>query len=326
MNSAVICADNGIRESANENLSVCPLCCCTNSIALLMAPDRFHLRKEKYSLLRCLSCGAVWQATPPRPEDMQYHYTPAYHHAIVAAGEGAAHARWKSQVKLISRLKSGGSILDIGCSSGAFLSAMRGPAWELHGIEMEPATAERARASTSAEVFVGDVMAAPYPPNRFDVITCFDVLEHVYDPRQFLTKVQTWLKPDGILYLTTPNIDAWEARLLGSYWFGLEQPRHLTLFSPHSLRVLMTDVGLTQVIVRTPAASYIERSVRYIGADLAQKLGFQPTPQATPKPVSLPWKIFRKGIRIAVVAPIAHISSLAQAGPVMEAVFRRTIV
>jgi|SRR5579871_61586 len=323
MDNVLSIPDGEIRECADARLTLCPLCGCEDSITLLMAPDRFHLRKDMYWLLRCLSCRAVWQVMPLVPEEMEYHYTQEYHEAIVAAGEGSASARWKSQVKLISRFKTGGAILDVGCSSGAFLSTMKSSAWQLHGIEMEVATAERARANTSAEIFVGDVMAAPYRPNSFDVITCFDVLEHAYHPRRFLTKIHEWLKPDGILYLLTPNIESWEARLFGTYWFGLELPRHLFLFSPRSLRGLMTDIGLEEVMIRTPRASYIERSIRYVGADVLEKLGFCPTPQASPKPVSLPLRIVRKGIRLAVLAPIAQISSLAQAGPSLEAVFRK---
>ncbi len=77
---------------------------------------------------------------------------------------------------------------------------------------MEESTAERARATTGADVFVGDVVAAPFLRESFDVITCFDVLEHVYSPREFLAKVLEWLKPGGIFYAMMPNIDSWEAR------------------------------------------------------------------------------------------------------------------
>jgi 2-polyprenyl-3-methyl-5-hydroxy-6-metoxy-1,4-benzoquinol methylase len=102
---------------------------------------------------------------------------------------------------------------------------------------MEASTAEKARARTGASVFVGDAVAAPYLPNTFDVITSFDLLEHVYSPREFLTKVFEWLKPGGIYYAMMPNIASWEARLFRTYWRA-ELPRHLFHFSPDSLRYL----------------------------------------------------------------------------------------
>jgi SAM-dependent methyltransferase len=262
--------------------------------------------------------------SPPKPEEMWKHYTKDYHRAIVNAGEGSAASRWKNQVKLISRHKpSGGAILDMGCSSGGFLGTMKSSAWKLYGIEMEESTAERARATTGAEVFVGDAIGAPFGPASFDVITCFDVLEHVYSPRQFLTKVLQWLKPGGIFYAMMPNIASWEAKVLGTHWFGLELPRHLSHFSPHSLRYLMTELGFEEVSVKTPAVSYIERSAGYVGSTLMEKLGIAPTPQANPKPLSLASKAIRKGVRQVVIKPIAQLASLANAGPCLEVVFRK---
>jgi SAM-dependent methyltransferase len=301
----------------------CPTCGAAKVSDLLAAPDRFHGRKEIYQLRRCSSCRGVWLIDPPTPQEMGRHYTQDYHKAIVAAGEGSAASRWKNQVKLISRYKSGGTILDIGCSSGGFLSTMKGPAWKLFGIEMEESTAERARRTTGAEVFVGDAVQAPFLPESFDVITGFDVLEHVYSPRKFLTKVREWLKPGGIFYSLMPNIASWEARVFASHWYGLELPRHLSHFSPTSLRYLMSEVGFEEVEVKTPGISYIERSVGYVGCTLLEKIGVSPTPQSTPKRRSFPVKAIRKALRVTVVAPIAQIASLAGAGPSMEVVFRK---
>jgi SAM-dependent methyltransferase len=301
----------------------CRICGGGQLVDLLAAPDRFHLRKQMYRLVRCHSCGGVWLASAPQPEEMGRHYTEDYHKAIVTAGEGSATRRWKDQVKLISHYKPGGAILDLGCSSGGFLSTMRGSAWELYGIEMEESTAERARATTGAEVFVGDAVEASFLPASFDVVTCFDVLEHVYSPRQVLTKVLEWLKPGGIFYAMMPNIDSWEARLFGTHWFGLELPRHLSHFSPRSLRYLMTELGFEEVCVKTPPVSYMERSAGYVCSSLLEKLGFSPTPQAKPQLASLPLKVVRKGLRAFVAAPFARLASFAGAGPSLEVVFRK---
>ena len=309
--------------ATSDQAVVCPICGGRKAALLLEAPDHFHLRTEKYSLVRCASCSAVWQINPPQPAEMGKHYTEEYHRAIVTAGEGSAAERWKPQVELISSMKKGGAILDLGCSSGGFLSTMRGPAWELYGIEMEESTADKARANTGAKVFVGDAVLAPYAPNSFDVITCFDVLEHVYSPRQFLTKVKEWLKPGGIYYAMMPNIGSWEARVFGTRWFGLEMPRHLFHFSRRSLRYLLNDLGFEEVVVKTPAISYIERSAGYVASGVMEKMGFTPTAQATPQPLGFPEKVVRKGFRVAAIRPFAHVASWADAGPSLEVVFRK---
>lgn len=304
--------------------STCPICGSTRVTPRLSAPDRFHLRKEIYHLNCCSLCGGVWLSCPPSFTQMPLHYTEDYHKAIVSAGEGAAASRWRDQVKLISRHKRGGAILDIGCSSGGFLSTMNRKNWQLYGIEMEESTAERARATTGADVFVGDAVDAPFLPSSFDVITSFDVLEHVYNPRRFLSKVLHWLKPGGIYYAMMPNIASWEARVFGTHWYGLELPRHLFHFSPQSLRYLMNEIGFSEVSVVTPAVSYVERSCGYVCSSLLEAIDVTPTPQATPKPVRLPWKVVRKGIRLGMIRPLAHIASMAGAGPSMEVVFRKS--
>src|SRR5256885_9712458 len=146
----------------------------------------------------------------------------------------------KMQRARIFQFKQGGAILDIGCSSGGFLSTMNNGAWQLYGVEIEPSTAERARALSGAKVWVGDVLEAKFAPERFDVITCFDLLEHIYTPRQFRAQVGKWLKPGGIFYTVLPNIDSWEGRTFRTFWYGLELPRHLFHFSPRSLRYLFS--------------------------------------------------------------------------------------
>jgi|SRR5579872_2247765 len=311
----------GSAESPEATAVRCPICGSVRTGELLEAPDRFHLHTQMYRLACCSECATVWLPNPPAPEAIGAHYTEDYHRAIVAAGEGAAASRWKDQVKLIRQYKTGGALLDIGCSSGGFLSNMKSGAWQLCGIEMEASTAARARATTGAEVFVGDAVEAPFPAASFDVITCFDVLEHVYNPREFLTKVLHWLKPGGIFYAMMPNIASWEARAFGDHWFGLELPRHLFHFSPKSLRCLMGDIGFSEVLVKTPAISYIERSSGYVCATTLSRLGFSVTPQAKRRQASLPWKVVRKGLRLGVIAPLAQIASLAGCGPCMEVVF-----
>jgi 2-polyprenyl-3-methyl-5-hydroxy-6-metoxy-1,4-benzoquinol methylase len=313
---------NAQREPAKAVLQ-CPLCGGSEISEFLSAPDRFHLRAQKYRLTRCNHCTCVWLVSPPLPEEMSHHYSEDYHNAIVKAGETSAATRWERQRDMISRFKKGGAILDIGCSSGGFLSTLNTAKWKLHGIEIAPETAEKARLATGAEVFIGEATEAPFLPNSFDVITCFDVLEHVYDPRQFLSKVQEWLKPGGIYYVMLPNIDSWESRMFGSYWYGLELPRHLFHFSPKSLSNVMNSLGFREVNLLTPRTCYVERSVNYAGAEIASKFGFEPTSQAQAKERSIAWRAIRKVLRLSFIFPFSQVASWAGAGGSMEAVFAK---
>ncbi len=328
MQAAVI-EDRAIDESCDPGKTqvapACPLCGKIQVSGFLRAPDRFHWRQDVYTLRRCSSCSCVWLDNPPRPEEMGIHYDEDYHRAITTAGEQFADRRWQRQRNAIGRHKQGGTILDVGCSSGAFLSTMNKASWKFYGIEMEEATAARARAKTGAEIFVGDAVRAPFSAGSFDVVTAFDLLEHVYDPREFLAKVLEWLKPGGIFHAVLPNIDSWEARLFGSYWYGLELPRHLFHFSPRSLRQLMAVVGFEEVSVVTPRISYIETSAAYVHSRMIERMGFSPTPQAKPRPRTLVRRAVRKGINLVSIAPFAQVASWAGAGPSMEVIFRKPL-
>ena len=304
--------------------AVCPLCGDHEVADFLTAPDRFHWRTARHRLAHCSACSYVWLVDPPKPEEMPYHYDEDYHRTIAAGGETSASNRWMRQRQKILSLKQSGSILDIGCSSGGFLGTMKGSSWKLYGIEMEETTASNARAATGAHVFVGDAMAAPFTACTFDVITCFDVLEHVYQPREFLSKVLDWLKPGGIVYFVLPNIESWEAKIFGTYWYGLELPRHISHFSPRSLRQAMNVLGFKEMVIKTPGTSYIERSVDYVRSGILQRLGFSPTAMANAKQRGVSWRCIRKILRVAVIQPFGRVASLANAGGSIEAVFTKS--
>jgi SAM-dependent methyltransferase len=251
---------------------------------------------------------------------MAFHYGVDYYKSVAAAGETSAARRWSKQRELISRFKQSGDILDIGCSSGGFLSTLKSSAWRLHGIEIAPNVAERARLNTGAEIFVGDALNAPFGRESFDVVTCFDVLEHVYEPKRFLELVLKWLKPGGIFYTTLPNIDSWEARIFGSFWYALELPRHLFHFSPHSLDLVLGSVGFKRAHVRT-RASYLESSTGYVYGEILQRLGHPIRPLAKAATPNFAWRIVRKLLRVSVIAPFGQVASLADAGASIDAVF-----
>ena len=307
------------REEASRDSCPCPVCGSARLSTFLSAPDRYHLRLQVYRLTRCESCSMVWMASPPKPEEMFVHYGVDYYKGIAEAGEAAE--RWRKQRGVIERYKQSGDVLDIGCGSGGFLRTFRGRLWKLHGIEIAPAMAQRARLNAGAEVFIGDALTAPFLPDSFDVVTCFDVLEHVYDPLRLLHRVLGWLKPGGMFYTMLPNIDSWEARMFGSYWYGLELPRHLFHFSPRSLRRAMESVGFGRGCIETQRGSYLQLSTRYLYSELLEKLGFPAPSLAKATRPAIPWRIIRKVLRLSVVAPFGQLAAISGAGACMEAIF-----
>jgi SAM-dependent methyltransferase len=251
---------------------------------------------------------------------MSVHYSTEYQTAVGTTGE-ISHARWRRHVEVISRYKDGGSVLDIGCSSGGFLGSLKAGSWKLHGIELSPLTAERARAKTGADIFVGEALDANFPPRSFDLITCMDVLEHLYEPSEVLKRVSEWLKPGGIFYVFVPNIRSWEARIFRSYWYGLDLPRHLHHFSAKSLGTLAASAGLQQLQMVTPVGDYLEENTRLLFDGMARKARLRSEPLNWFVQPSIPERILRKGCRLTVNALFGLTASSFNAAASIRAVF-----
>lgn len=299
----------------------CPICADPNPIPWLIAPDRFHGRTRQFQLLRCPSCSMVWLCEPPSKAEMGMHYGPDYDRTISTAAKAPDH--WTPRCDELLRYKTGGSVLDMGCASGGFLSTFRGPAWKLFGVEMSEDAARTARNRCGADVFVGDVLDAPFAPESFDAITCFNVFEHVYEPVKVLAKVSEWLKPNGIFYTMMPNIDSAGARIFKSYWYALELPRHLYHFSPKTLNMLAQSVGLQKVFIEARRDLYFERSVSYIKEEAFRKLGIARQPAAQASEPGLVWRVVRKGFRLTLLPLITSAASLAGDGEMIYAVFTK---
>ena len=153
-----------------------------------------------------------------------------------------------------------GRLLDFGCGWGFFLGAAREQGWEIHGLEPLPGHALHARAQFGANVITDILRADTFPPNSFDVITSFQVFEHLPDPSGNLAILQRALKPGGVIMIEVPNIDTWSVRLLGKRHRHFVHD-HLNFFSVSTLRSLLTRHGFRAVDSYFPTR---RMSVRYL--------------------------------------------------------------
>jgi SAM-dependent methyltransferase len=171
-------------------------------------------------------------------------------------------------VTIIRRFRKRGRLLDVGCASGIFLSAAANAGWNVVGVEPSEALCDAARARLAGR---GEIIQAPLEqvglqPSSFDVITLWDVLEHVTDPVAFLERCCSLLAPGGILIANVPRLDSLQARVFGRRW-PLLLPEHLSYFTYASLRLCGERAGLTWVGKGERAAFF---SVSYILRRMAQ--------------------------------------------------------
>lgn len=197
-----------------------------------------------YRLVRCPTCSTVYAVAAPPAEALATAYAEADYdsteEAILAADTYMA-----GLADVIGPLPRGGRALEIGTGTGILLERLLDSGFaEVVGIE--PSTAAMDGASARVRPFIqeGIFRGADFPPASFDLICCFQTLEHVPDPREMAAACATLLKPGGILALVTHDYTAALNRALGKR-SPIIDIEHLQLFCRPSLDHLLTASGLT---------------------------------------------------------------------------------
>ncbi|MBE2201025.1 MAG: class I SAM-dependent methyltransferase [Anaerolinea sp.] len=230
----------------------CNFCNADDTEVMNHGPDLLLQKPGDFYLVRCRRCGLIYQNPQLSQEELAAHYPDNYlpyqqdtadrQTRIAHVSRDQAIARFCDRV--IRHRPQPGRLLDVGCATGAFLWAMQQRGWQVQGVEPIPHAAAQAQQDFGLEVFVGLLEEAAYPNAAFDVVTLWDVLEHVEDARATLQEAARILKPGGLLVFSVPNPASMEARLFGGSWVGWERPRHLTLIPPDLVPAYLQQAGL----------------------------------------------------------------------------------
>jgi 2-polyprenyl-3-methyl-5-hydroxy-6-metoxy-1,4-benzoquinol methylase len=176
---------------------------------------------------------------------------------------------------MVIPFRRGGRLLEIGCGSGSYLAMMRMLGWTVCGIEPDPVAAEMAIKIADSHVHIGMIDDAPFEPSSFDAVVSNHVIEHVYDPKSFVSSAARLLAKDGVIAVQTPNFQSLGHKLFGADLFSLDPPRHLCLFTPASLRQVFENSGLFRRIKVTTltASSRLAINRRYAVRETGSFLG-----------------------------------------------------
>ncbi len=167
----------------------------------------------------------------------------------------------KTIAKMLGRANQDIRLLDVGCSSGAFVWIAQRMGFRAEGAEPaeKPAKAGRERGLTIHSGFLEELRLAD---SSFDAITLFEVIEHLDKPIALLAECHRLLKPGGILIVGTGNTDSWTRQILKNHWdfFDLHQHGgHISFFSPRSLKVLASRTGFQVTKVTTSSVKLSEK-------------------------------------------------------------------
>lgn len=142
-------------------------------------------------------------------------------------------------------------LLDLGCGNGAFLVQMQEAGWQVFGLDIDPkAVAACQKAGLSVQL--GWLDEGRFPDGFFDAITLSHVIEHLHHPEQILRVCYRILRPQGVLWIATPNLASLGHQQFGPDWFALDPPRHLLLFTAASLKRLLSESGFGEIIQPRP--------------------------------------------------------------------------
>jgi 2-polyprenyl-3-methyl-5-hydroxy-6-metoxy-1,4-benzoquinol methylase len=151
--------------------------------------------------------------------------------------------RAKRNFEEIEKLSTKGSILDIGCGLGYILDIASNCGWTAHGIDTSSYAVDFCLSKGHSHVKLGTFGSNDYDVEQYNVVSAFDVFEHVTDPKNFLKDISRVLKQSGILVMAVPNVRCLSARLLGKGWSQYILPEHLNYFSKNTLIKILESNG-----------------------------------------------------------------------------------
>lgn len=293
---------------------------------ILSAPDRLNHLPGIFSLVRCCKCGLVFQSPRPKKEYIGKYYPDEtgyfrpidnklsglrikLNDLVLRSYFGYGNASCFDYIirillypvymrsfreSLIPYAKSGGKLLEIGCSHGGWLEKMKGLGWEVKGVEFNRKAARYALEERKLDVSIGAIEDIDFPDSSFDAVIMSMVLEHLYDPVDAIARVTRWLKPGGELLFSIPFYEGWEYGYFKEYSYGLHLPAHMYFLGRRHISLLLKDYKNIKIVFQ----SFDRDMVASAGYRFAEKGGIAD------------WLISRRWIRRAFVKPFVFMLSI----------------
>jgi len=214
-------------------------------LAALNLKEVFSSSSHNISLeqvVKCRSCGLVYVTPRFKPGTVVGGYSGAIDKDYVSQ-EQARLATFKKSLELLSSyVPLPGKLLDVGAAAGYFVKAASDAGWRAEGIEPGRWISEYAQKTLGVKVRPGTIHDYRLPSNSFDIVTYWDVLEHVPDPSADLAKSAKVLKKGGLLIVNYPDFASFPARIFGrKWWFILSI--HLFYFTPVTITRILAKHG-----------------------------------------------------------------------------------
>lgn len=238
--------------------SGCPVCHSENIQAQLTAKDH-TVSQQDFAIWHCHNCTARFTQDVPAPDAIGAYYASENYISHSDTKKGIINSLYhivrkrtlNAKRKLVAAATgmSAGSILDIGCGTGAFLHTMQQAGWHITGLE--PDALARSKAAELYNIHPQQPAALfNLQPGSLNAITMWHVLEHVHELHAYIKQTGSLLATNGKLFIAVPNYTSKDAAIYGKHWAAYDVPRHLYHFSPQSMENLLVQHGLQLIAVK----------------------------------------------------------------------------
>jgi dolichol-phosphate mannosyltransferase len=266
------------KSEAQEGLAIAPCNLCGSLDGRILyagrtsgrshvSPQAFRCTSEEHgdftNIVQCVQCGLLYE-NPREPEaEIETQYDQVVDPTYESEADGRVRT-FSHHLKDLARFISPGRVLDVGCYTGVFLDCARQRGWQTFGVEPSAWAARRANEKGHAVVHA-PLRKSNLQSDSYDLVTFWDVIEHLHDPLGQLKEAYRVLQPGGVLALSTKNVGCTFARLAGRRWPWFMR-MHLYYFTPGTITQFLRAAGFHVMA--------IERHKRVISARyLFEKVG-----------------------------------------------------
>lgn len=218
-------------------LKSCPLC------DSKITPEPLKTYRKDH-IVRCRGCGFAYSLLIPKAADYARVYG-AYDYA----GEDAARSATSiaKEAALAARLARGrtGKVIDIAAGAGRFLEHFQAMGWDCYATEFNEDMCQFLERK-GFTAYRGGLFPEEAPDSQFDIVIFTEIIEHINNPTPVLQRLNHLLRPGGIIYITTPNWNSIERRLLEKDWGMLCWPEHLTYWTPRHVDRALRQAGFAK--------------------------------------------------------------------------------
>lgn len=185
----------------------------------------------------------------PTPKELHSHYFD-YPYFFPQSVRFSIEKSYEEFLVHIEPFRKNNCLLDFGCGTGIFLQKAMEKGWKVFGIELSEKALTECK-TQHLNVYKSIEELRSLHNIEFDVVTLFEVIEHLSEIKSMIDSISTVLRKDGGLYITTPNFNNPARWYFKENYHNIEYPEHLLYFTPHSLNYNIEKAGYSKVIIHT---------------------------------------------------------------------------